>query len=59
MQIVNHQEFISIRKGKNKALEIIQMSDEFGCDVTIWLQIQNVEQFCAALLEASKKEVIK
>ena len=59
MQIVNHQEFISIFKDKNKAIEIIQMSNELGCNVSIWIQVENVETFCAALLEASKKEVIK
>ena len=59
MLVVNHQDHISIFKDKNKAIEIIQQSFELGCEVSIWIQPENVENFCSALLEASKKEVIK
>jgi predicted CoA-binding protein len=59
MQIVNHQEQINIFKSKNKAIEIVQRSFELGCDVSIWIQPENIERFCLALLDKSNKEVIK
>lgn len=59
MIIIAQQSLIQIFKDKNKCIEIVQSSFELGCDVKILIQPENVEKFCLALMEESKKDVIK
>lgn len=59
MLIINHQEAIEIFKKENQVIEIKQYSHPLGCDVSILIQPENVQQFCLALSEEAVKDVIE
>jgi len=59
MLIVSNQFCIQVFKVKNKAIEIRQYSDEYGRDVSLWIQPENLNNFCTQLFKLIDADVVK
>jgi hypothetical protein len=59
MLIVSNQYAIQVFKIKDRAIEIKQYSDEYGKEISMWIQPENLDSFCTKLFELIDADVVK